>query len=106
MLRPLIVLCCALLLNGCGVTSAGKACSQDSDCDRLQTCNTTYPDGFCAKTCSTSGSSTECPGETICTQHATLYLCAPRCEQQTDCRDGYECNGVAGANVKTCRPKA
>ena len=103
--NTLLALGFAVLFSACGTTSVGAACTADENCDRGQLCFTALPGGFCSKTCSTLGSTAECPADTVCTQHSAGILCAPICQNQDDCRAEYECNGLTGAAVKSCRPK-
>jgi hypothetical protein len=95
----------ALCLIACGQTSVGDTCTQDSDCDRGQTCYTTAPGGYCSKGCNVSGATTECPANTVCAQHNTQLLCSRTCQVQGDCREGYECNGVTNSSLKACALK-
>lgn len=105
--RPLVVVAlAALFAAGCGGSSVGRPCTTDSDCDTGQTCYTDVPGGYCSRGCSAEGSTTDCPGGTVCALHSTRLLCSAVCQQQSDCRTEYECNGLSGAEVKACRPKA
>lgn len=104
-MRRVLLAVAVLTLSACGGTAVGRACTADADCDAGQICYTSLPGGFCSKGCSESGSTTECPGGTVCSTHSTQLLCAPTCQVKTDCRTDYECNGVSGSNVKSCRPK-
>lgn len=95
----------ALALSACGGTSVGTACTVNDDCDDGQTCYTTTPGGYCSKGCSQEGESKECPGGTVCAAHSGTLLCSTTCQDKSDCRPEYECNGVTGSSVKVCRAK-
>jgi hypothetical protein len=91
---------------GCGRSSVGRACETHQDCDNGQTCYTELAGGFCSRGCDLQGSIANCPDGTICSPFGDRLLCAPICQAQGDCREGYECNGLSGTEVKSCRPKA
>lgn len=92
-------------LSACGGTSVGNECTETANCDSGQTCYTQLPGGYCSKGCSVEGSTTECPGGTVCSNHSNILLCAPTCQTKEDCRADYECNGLSGSEEKSCRPK-
>lgn len=100
-----------------GTTSAvGKACASDTECAALgagAVCRLTtgtdagvYAEGYCTKVCGAAG--TSCPSGSICTGlgaalDETKPLCLATCQNKNqapgDCRDGYACYGLTGANV-------
>lgn len=105
-MKRIIALTLTLGTLGCGVTtSAGAACQLDSECQIGQTCNNTFPGGFCSKGCLQEGSTDECPQGTICAQvtPGTRY-CAVICTEQSHCRDFYSCNGITASSTKACQP--
>ncbi len=94
------------LLSACGNNPIGQSCTKTADCDSAQTCFPIGSDGFCSKSCSQAGTTTECPSASVCArQGATALLCSDACLEQTDCREGYACNGVSGTEVKACQLK-
>lgn len=95
----------SLFLAGCGQSSVGRPCTSDQECDFGQSCLTQLPGGYCTKSCSIDGDTRECPGGTVCANHGTALLCSATCQQQSDCRAEYECNGVSNSSLKACRPK-
>ena len=101
----------ALALLACADPRAAKlgiACTANADCAEGQTCQTGAPMGYCTQPCQTAGSTSECPSGGLCTDvtlgGATMRICARICQNQSDCRTGYQCNGVSGSSVKSCRP--
>jgi hypothetical protein len=105
-LLPAFVALAATCLLACSGNTIGDACTKDSECHSGETCLTNEPGGFCGKTCSEEGSTSECPGSSICTNQSGPLICAPKCTSQSDCRVGYECVGVGNvSNTKACRPK-
>src|SRR5688572_29484685 len=95
----------ALGILGCGASSVGRPCTADSECDNAQTCLTTAPGGYCTKGCAVEGTAQDCPGGTVCASHGTQLLCSMVCQNQENCREQYECNGITGSSIKACRPK-
>jgi hypothetical protein len=96
----------ALALAGCGVSSVGRACTLDVDCDRGQTCYTDAPGGYCTKGCDAEGTSKDCPGGTLCAPHPGRLLCSNPCQADGDCRTNYVCSAVTGSEQKACvKPK-
>jgi hypothetical protein len=94
-----------LSVSACSGTTAGAACETNDDCDSGQTCYADLPGGFCAKGCATEGKSDECPRGSTCAVTGLHSVCAPDCEQQSECREDYECNGITGSDHKVCKPK-
>ena len=92
-------------LCACGGTTVGRTCTQDSDCDKGQTCYPFVANGYCSKGCDAEGTSKDCPSGTICAQGVSSLYCANVCQSQGDCRSELECNGVTGSETKACRPK-
>ncbi|HTL31931.1 MAG TPA: hypothetical protein VL326_02335 [Kofleriaceae bacterium] len=96
-----------VLVAACGEPlDVGSTCSTSSDCDDTLTCNTSVPGGYCTASCTTSGSTTECPFESVCDAlSGTALTCVKICETSADCRSDLDCNGVSGSNIKACKPK-
>ena len=61
------------------------------------------PGGYCAVPCTLPGTQDDCPVNSLCTAFAGGSFCARICQNQSECRTGYTCNGVTGSNVKTCQ---
>jgi hypothetical protein len=102
-LIPAFVALAATCLLACGGASTGDACTRDTDCSSGQVCLTNQPGGFCGKPCSLQGArGEECPSGTICAAHGGPIVCSPTCEKQSDCRNQYQCNGVANSILKAC----
>ncbi len=102
---PFLIVSICVGLFSCG-GSVGQSCKADTDCDNGQTCLTSAPEGYCTKGCSLEGSVIDCPRDTVCAAHAGRLYCSALCTQQSDCRAGYECNGVGASQEKACRPKS
>lgn len=100
----LIASLAVLPLFACGSTSVGDKCSSDG-CGSDLMCRQDFPGGFCTLSCSQEGQATGCPDDSLCTTQFGALVCSPICQNQDDCREGYECNGVTGSNVKACRVK-
>ena len=102
---------CALLLAtalGCGddPPNIGATCTATGGCDEGLTCNTTVTGGYCTQTCTTSGSTSECPEGAVCDSVAGAAIsCVKICKSSADCRADQDCNGVSSSNVKACKPK-
>jgi len=83
-------------------------------CDVQGVCIIDGPDGMCAQTCKTPGGPGECPYGSYCTRNeftadasggkGQMTLCLPACKEQSDCREGYNCNGVSSGPGKVCEP--
>lgn len=103
-IAPLLV----MLLVACGddPPNVGGTCTATDGCDEGLMCNTTVPGGYCTKSCTTSGSTSECPDEAVCDAIAgTAVTCVKICQTKEDCRSDQDCNGVSGSNIKACKPK-
>ena len=97
-----------MLIVACGSPppNVGATCTATSGCDVGLMCNTTVPAGYCTTSCTTSGSTTECPEESVCDAIAgTAITCVKICKSSADCRSDQDCNGVSGSNIKACKPK-
>ncbi|MBX5481835.1 MAG: hypothetical protein IRZ16_08350 [Myxococcaceae bacterium] len=105
MKRVMAALWAAVLLGACGSVNVGQPCETNDDCAPSLSCYTDRPGGYCTKGCSEPGSDKECPGGTVCAMNGGQSLCSVTCEEQADCRDGYQCNGVPDSTVKVCAPK-
>ncbi len=101
---PLLV----MLIAACGEDppNVGGTCTTAGGCDEGLTCNTTVPGGYCTTACTTSGSTDQCPDESVCDSIAgTAITCVKICGTKEDCRADQDCNGVSGTNIKACKPK-
>ena len=114
-------MCAALLLtaacmsSGGAETLIGAPCKTANDCDPAGVCIIDGKDGICTQTCSAPGAAGVCPLKSYCTRNELqsdtsggkgfMVLCLPACKQQSDCRDGYSCNGVSSGPGKVCLPK-
>jgi hypothetical protein len=92
----------------------GATCHQSSECDASGLCVTDGKDGLCTLPCSVPGGVGECSLGSYCQRGSfgidgadaeEITLCMPSCKSQSDCRDGYACNGVNGGPGKICEPK-
>lgn len=97
-----------------GETLIGATCKRASDCDVTGVCITTRSDGMCSLKCSNAGVLQECPLGTYCddqnvatteAEEQQMTLCFPACKSNSDCRSGYNCNGVSSGPGKICVPK-
>lgn len=95
-----------LPLSACGSKdgTAGESCS-DGGCDSGLTCRPDFPGTYCAQSCAAEGNRAGCPEDTVCVLEFTDDLmCAPTCESDGDCREGYLCTAVAGGTAgSACR---
>ena len=96
-----------LAVTACGgPPDVGGTCAASGDCDEDLQCNTSVPGGYCTAACTTSGSTDECPEESICDAVSGAALtCVKICKTAGDCRADLDCNGVSGWNIKACKPK-
>lgn len=97
-----------LLASSCGTDppNVGGTCTASAGCDEGLTCNTTVPGGYCTTACTTSGSTAECPDESVCDAvSGAAVTCVKICNTKDDCRLDQDCNGVSGSNIKACKPK-
>jgi hypothetical protein len=94
-------------LVACGSPpNTGGACTSADNCDEDLTCDTSVPGGYCTKTCTTSGSTDECPEGSVCDAlSGTAVTCVKICKAAEDCRSDLDCNGVSGSSIKACKPK-
>ncbi len=73
----------------------GAACDRDADCEG-GVCIANMPDGYCSQDCSDA----QCPATGSCWNLGTAgTLCLMNCRRDSDCRDGYVCDGD-----NTCYP--
>jgi hypothetical protein len=111
-----------LFAVACSSPTVGGGCSQSSDCTQsFMQSDTSFPPvcigpgtdgggkvngGYCTAQCLQRGSTTGCPANTVCDiwpmGAATLY-CLAICKQQTDCRSGFNCNGITASPYKACQ---
>ena len=101
---PLLV----ILISACGgdPPNVGGTCTTAGGCDENLTCNTTVPGGYCTAACTTSGSTSQCPEESVCDAiSGAAITCVKICGTKSDCRADQDCNGVSGSNIKACKPK-
>lgn len=107
-LAPAIPLVLGLLVLGACQPEIGDACSNASDCSvqEQRTCDTTYPGGYCTVL---GCEADTCPEESSCVAFQSVVSVAPECssfqarprlqrtvcmktcENEADCRGGYEC---------------
>ncbi|MBS1122662.1 MAG: hypothetical protein H6Q90_4890 [Deltaproteobacteria bacterium] len=105
-MRALPLLMSLIAACGGGPPNVGDTCTATDGCDDSLTCDTTVPGGYCSTSCTTSGSTGECPEASICDAIAgTALACVRICKSATDCRSDQDCNGVSGSNIKACKPK-
>lgn len=78
----------ALALTACA-SQVGDACEQNTDCGTDLSCDLSQPEGYCtAGPCRPN----ECPDEAACIEFSdSSSFCMLRCDDKSDCRDGYEC---------------
>ena len=118
MVRNLIglaLLCVACTSTGGAETLIGAPCETADECDPAGVCVVSGKDGICTQTCMAPGQPGQCPLGSYCTRNefesstsgakGFMVLCLPACKQQSDCRDGYACNGVSAGEGKICEPK-
>lgn len=75
-----ILLLCACV-HGCGGAELGESCDE-------------------------VGSGDECVDDALCTnEDEGAAACRALCDEQADCPDTQDCNGVSNSNLKTCQPK-
>lgn len=80
----------------------GSACESDEDCVS-STCRTgpSFPDGFCTN----DGCDGGCGDDGWCSYSSELgNFCAPLCEIQDDCREGYACRAQGVPLKRLCTP--
>ncbi len=99
MLRMAVLVGALAALGGCGNgvgndgAVVGGSCLTSAQCDNDSQCltGTSYPNGYCAKSCTAP---TDCPDGSTCVD-ATGYgaTCLLTCTAGADCRtgDGYDC---------------
>lgn len=106
MLRLSIFVLVASALTACGdPPNVAGTCTANTDCDEGLTCDTTVPMGYCTKTCTTAGSTDQCPEDSVCDALSGATLgCVKICSGQSDCREDLSCNGVSGSEHKACKP--
>jgi hypothetical protein len=75
-----------------------QTCYLDIQTDAGTTSDVRFPDGFCSTACPQPGSSRDCPGGSVCASSGGTALCAPLCDGDTECREGYVCGASDGAN--------
>ena len=104
--------CLAILLfvaSACGTDppNVGGTCTGTATgCDMNLTCDTSVPGGYCTTSCTTSGSTEQCPEGAVCDAVAgTALNCVKICSTNADCRSDLSCNGISGSNIKACKPK-
>lgn len=97
-----------LAFTACGddVPNVGGTCTATEGCDEGLSCDTSVPAGYCTTSCTTSGSTDQCPEDSVCdTVAGTTLTCVKICQNGADCRSDQDCNGVSGTNIKACKPK-
>ena len=87
--------------------NVGGTCTASGGCDEDLTCNTSIPGGYCTTSCTTPGSTSECPEDSVCDAiTGAVTSCVKICKGSSDCRSDLDCNGVSSSNIKACKPKA
>jgi len=83
------------------------ACVLVLGCGYVAACGGGHPGGTVGDACGTIGSSDECLSDEICedTEFDGPY-CLFRCDDQSDCAEFEDCNGVSGDDGKACHPKS
>ena len=107
-MRVLFFTAVVILASACGgdPPNVGATCTAGGGCDEGLTCDSSVPGGYCTKACTTSGSTAQCPEESVCDAVAGAAMnCVKICKTGTDCRPDQDCNGVSGTNIKACKPK-
>ena len=105
-MRTLPLLLLFLVACGSDPPNVGGTCTGSGGCDEDLTCDTTVPGGYCTTSCTTSGSTDQCPEASVCdTVAGTALTCVKICKTGTDCRPDQDCNGVSSSNIKACKPK-
>jgi hypothetical protein len=65
-------------------------------------------EGEIGDACDEPGSTDECVDDAVCTNENSdsddENVCRQLCEEQEDCPDDLNCNGVSGSNLKSCQP--
>lgn len=105
MRKPLLVF--VLAIASCGSPpDVGSQCTSANDCDSPLTCSTAIPGGYCTQSCTTAGSASGCPEDSICDSVSGIgNTCVKICKVTADCgRADLGCNGVSSSNVKACKP--
>lgn len=86
-----VLLCCALLMTGCGDNErvVGGECDRDRDCAPNSICVTgdDFPGGMCTLECDRNS---DCPNRTSCIDEKG-GICLSWCDIDRDCPSGYEC---------------
>ena len=101
-----LIVATAITLMGCGGSgnSVGGTCAATDDCGDGLTCNTAVPGGYCTRSCLMTGETSECPQGSVCDTVEGTITCIQICDTSADCREGLDCNGVSGSNLKGCKP--
>jgi hypothetical protein len=110
---PAILAAFALVLGtvfaACGSPpNVGSACTpgQNGGCDPGLSCDTAVDGGYCTSSCTTAGSTSGCPDQSVCDSiSGAAPQCLKICTLQSDCRSDLQCNGVTGSSLKACRPQ-
>ncbi len=84
----LLALATVPLGSGCG-SLVGDSCETQTDCGQTMFCELSLPEGYCTRrNCQLDG----CPGSGVCiTFEVGISYCMRECEDNDDCRDGYQC---------------
>ena len=95
-------------------TLIGQPCTASKDCDVDGFCVLDGQGGMCSMACEVPGGAMQCPLGNYCDRRelttdtkdkSEVTLCLPACKGQSECRTGYECNGVSSGPGKVCQPK-
>jgi hypothetical protein len=108
-----LAFCLAVALAACGATNVGGGCSSASDCAQtgqdggtvIRAVCLNTPGGYCSVPCNTAGSDAGCPSGSMCAVYpsGSSTNCIQLCTMQSDCRSGYNCNGITNTSVKGCQ---
>jgi hypothetical protein len=94
-------------------TLIGATCKHASECGPAGICVTSGKDGLCSLPCMSAGDLNDCPLGTYCDRRnlktdvaaaTPITLCLPACTDKSNCRSGYDCNGVSSGPGKVCAP--
>ncbi len=80
-------------------------CTSRTQCGGSGTICTTlsegYPGGLCTRACMRDS---DCGDTGICWPFGGGMRCIPRCTTVSDCREGYQCQGITGRDDRACFP--
>lgn len=91
-----------------GASSVGHACTSNDGCGSGLTCDMTVLHGYCTKSCTMQGATSECPEGAICggLEGKGYTTCLKICATKADCdplaTDPLECSGVSNSSILAC----